>query len=181
MATLTSSGIFSVGDSVLVQEQVSVPIISAPSFGGGSGTGRLVHPTLGTYDYVMAPPEWGNMDTDAIIPPIWASTKTLTGGANTLWSGYMKDVEVYERWTGKVAMKAPQFRMFLDFWMNPPSPPSYVEWYPSYMNGNGYQVIIVDVACGGAKGVNLDYLIFQVDGFIKGPVVLKMRLVGYVP
>ena len=78
-------------------------------------------------------------------------------------------------------MKAPQFRMFLDFWMNPPSPPSYVEWYPSYMNGNGYQVIIVDVACGGAKGVNLDYLIFQVDGFIKGPVVLKMRLVGYVP
>ena len=181
MATLVSSGIFSVGDAVLVEEQVSVPVISAPSFGAGTGTGRLIHPTLGTLDYDMAPPEWGGMDGDAIIPPIWASARTLTGGANTLWPGYMKDVEVYERWPGKVSMKAPQFRAFIDFWVNPPTPPSYVEWYPNYLNGNGYQVIITSVSSGGNKGVNLDFTLFQADGFIKGPVQINMRLVDYVP
>jgi hypothetical protein len=179
MATLQSSDTFSVGDAVLTQEQVTVPVVAAPV--SGSGTGRLIHPTLGTYDYDMAPPEWGNMDTDAIIPPVWASAKTLTGGANTLWSGYMKDVEVYEKWTGKVAMKAPQFRTYLDFWMNPPSPPSYILWYPNYLNANGYQVLITSVSCGGSKGVNLDFTLYQSDGFIKGPVTLNMRLVDYAP
>lgn len=178
MATLQSSDTFSVGDAVLTQEQINVLVVSSPI--AGSGLGRLVHPTLGTYDYEIAPIEFGNMDTDAVIAPVWASEKTLTGSANTLWNGYMADVEVYERWTGKVALRAAQFRMFKDMWMNPPSPPSYVEWYPNYINSNGYKVLILDVSTGGGSGVNLDLTVTQGDGFVKGPVELKMRLVAAV-
>lgn len=177
MALLTSQDTFSVGDATVTQETVQIPVLSAPV--APSGTGRLIHPTLGTYDYVEAPPEWGNMDTDAVIPPIWSSVKTLSGGSNTMWPGYMRDVEVYERWIGRVAIKAPQMRMLLDFWKNAPADPDYVVWEPNYINANSYKVIILDVSTGGSKGVNLDYTMFQGDGFVKGPVVLKMRLVDY--
>jgi hypothetical protein len=177
MATLTSSETFSVGAAATIEETVQIPVVSAPV--PPSGTGRLVHPTLGTYDYEMAPPEWGNMDVDAVVPPIWQNSKTLTGGSNTLWIGVVQDVEVYERWTGPVAMYAPQMRMFLDMWTNPPIPPEYVVWYPNYLNEFAFKVIILDVSTGGSKGVNMDYTLFQGNGFVKGPVTLSMRLVDY--
>lgn len=177
MATLTSSEIFSVGAATAVEESVTIPVVSAPV--APSGTGRLVHPTLGTYDYEMAPPEWGNMDSDAVINPVWQNVKTLTSGSNTLWRGNIQDVEVYERWTGAVAMYAAQFRMMMDMWTNPPAPPEYVVWYPNYVNANAYKVVILDLNCGGSKGVNLDYTLFQSQGFIRGTVTLSMRLVDY--
>ena len=177
MTTLSSQDTFSVTAGSTQQQQVTLLTVSGPV--APDGLGRLTHPTLGTYDYSIAPAEFGNMDTDAIIPPILSHTRTLSGAANTKWNGYMRDVEVYERWLGKVALKAPQFRMMLDMWTNTPEPPEYIVWTPNYLNNNAYKVIISDLSCGGGKGINLDYTLFQGDGFIKGPVELKMRLIEY--
>lgn len=177
MATLTSNEIFSVGDSTTIVESVDVLVIPAPT--PGSGNGRLIHPTYGTYDYGIAPESWGNIDTDAVIPPIWANKRTLTGATNTLWNGSIKDVEVYERWGGAVSMKAAQIRKFIQFWTNPPTPTSYTVWEPNYINALSYKVIIVSVSCGGRTGINMDYTVLQDDGFVKGPVEIKMRLVAY--
>jgi len=120
MTVLTASDTFSVGDTApRAVETVPVIVVSAPTAPGG--TGRLHHPVFGTYDYEIAPDEWTNLDSDIIYSPIWSHTQTLDGVASTRWAGYMKDVEVSERWVGAVAMKAGQLRMFLDFWMNPPA------------------------------------------------------------
>lgn len=177
MAVLTSSGTFSVGDAAVVQESVQISIIAAPT--APSGKGRLTHPVYGTYDYEIGPEQWGNVDTDVVIPPIWANKRTLTGAANTLWAGAIKDVEVYERWGGAVSMHANQLRKFVQFWTDPPNPTDYIVWEPNYINGLSYKVIVFDVSCGGRSGINMDYTILQDQGFVKGPVEIKMRLIDY--
>ena len=173
MTTLTSSSIFAIADAPTVEESVSLTIISGDA---APGTGRLVHPTLGTYDYARGPDEWTNMDTDAIIAPIWASTKTMGGAANVLWPGYLRDVEVEERWVQSVAAELEHLRMLLQFWMNPPDPADgFVEWYPTYHNALGFQVAMVSLTAGG-QAVTLHAL--SKRGWVRGPIVLRMRIIG---
>lgn len=76
-------------------------------------------------------------------------------------------------------MKADQVRKFIMFWTDPPNPPEYVVWEPNYVNALSYKVIITAVSCGGRSGINLDYTLLQSDGFVKGPVEVKMRIVDY--
>ena len=180
MAILTATNTLSVGDATILDDTVVVTVINTPQI-EGVAQGRLAHPGIGTYDYEKAPDEWTNMYTDVIIPPTWSSTKTLTWGQHTLWAGNIRDVEVYEKWNGRVAMKGPQFTTLLNFWVNPPTPPDYIIWSPNYLNSNSYKVIIVGVTSGTGSAVNLDYTLFQGSGFIKGPVTLKMRLVNWEP
>src|SRR5438105_11089454 len=96
MTTLTSSATITIGDGSTVTEQASVVVI--PAAGVGEGNGRLIHPTLGTYDYDMPPNQWVNLHGDVIVAPIWASEKTLSSVANTLWQGVIRDVVIEEHW-----------------------------------------------------------------------------------
>jgi hypothetical protein len=97
MTTLTAATTFSIGASTTVVESAQTTIL--PVIASGTGRGRLVHPTLGTYDYEQMPDEWVNVDGDVLIAPIWSSVRTLDGDANTLWQGDIRDVEVEEHWT----------------------------------------------------------------------------------
>lgn len=172
MTTLTASTTFTVGASSTVTESASVIIL--PAITAGSGRGRLVHPTLGTYDYAYMPDEWINVDGDVIIPPIWSSSKTLDGAANTLWQGHIRDVEVEEHWTFAVSIA--HLRTILSYWQNPPDPDDgYVTWYPNYANGNAYSVLMLDVSVGG-QGVKLNY-ISRRHSWVIEDMVLRMRLV----
>lgn len=176
MTVLTSQTTFTVGEAATETVAATLTILPAP--GAGAGKGRLVHPTLGTYDYPYAPDEWSNMDGDAIIAPIWASTKTLDGSANTLFAGSLRDVVVEERWTGDLSAPMAMVRMLAAFWQNPPDPATdYVRWYPSYANSLGFKVIILDLQVDG-QGFNLDFVSRQ--GWVAGGVVLRMRLAGRV-
>src|SRR5574340_1837596 len=85
MTTLTASSTIAIGDGPTVSASTSLVVL--PLAGTNQGPGRLVHPTFGAYDYARPPDEWMNMDGDAMIPPVWASTKTLSGAANTLFPG----------------------------------------------------------------------------------------------
>jgi hypothetical protein len=176
MTILTSSATIAVGDGATAVDSVQLTVLPAVSV--SSGRGRLVHPSLGTYDYVRGPDEWTNIDGDAIIPPIWASTKTLLGSANTLFVGNLRDVTVEERWTQSVAAEIDHVRTLLAFWMNPPDPSlAYVEWYPTYTSNLGYKVILLSVTVGG-KEITLSSLVHQ--GWVRGPIVLKMKIAGRV-
>lgn len=173
MSTLTGSTTFSIGASSTVTESASVVIL--PAIAAGAGRGRLVHPTLGTYDYAYMPDQWMNVDGDVIIAPIWASSRTLDGAANTLWQGNIRDVEVEERWTFAVSIA--HVRSIVAFWQNPPDPDNgYVAWYPNYANGLGFDVIMSAVTVGG-EGVTLNY-ISRRHSFVIEDMALRMRIVG---
>lgn len=173
MSTLTATTAFTVGASSTVVEATTVVIL--PAIAAGAGRGRLVHPTLGTYDYAQMPDQWTNVDGDVIIPPIWASSKTLDGAANTLWQGNLRDVQVVETWT--FAISIAHLRAILAMWQNPPDPDDgYVAWYPNYANGNGYSVLMLDVTVGG-QGVTLNY-ISRRHSFVIEDMALSMRVVA---
>lgn len=176
LATLNSEATFTIGEAST--ETASTVLTILPAIGEGTGPGRLVHPTLGTYDYEKCPDEWSNMDGDAIIAPIWASSKTLDGAANTLFSGNIRDVVIEERWIGDLSVSLAMLRMLAAFWQNPPNPADgYIEWYPNYINELGFKVIILALELNG-QGINFDYMARQ--GYVSGDLVLRMRIAGRV-
>lgn len=177
MAVISANNTFSVTEQdALVEESVIIPILSAPAE-APNGTGRLVHPTLGTYDYDLAPTKWRNIDSDIVVAPKWGVTEVLTGQKFTLWQGYDRDTRVAEIWepTGnaKASMRNEQMRMLLDLFMNPPTPPSFIEWYPNYTTSSGYKVIITGFTVGGSD-VELDYVTRA--GLVTGEVTLTMQI-----
>ena len=176
MPTLTASAEFTIGAGSPGVEEITLTILPAAS--GGAGLGRLVHPTLGTLDYAMSPSQWSGIDADVIIPPAWASTKTLSGAANTLWRGSLRDGVCVERWGTDcgASMPADQLRMLLAFWQNPPDPANgYVEWWPSYTSVFGFKVILMNLTAGPGQGVTLDTVLSQ--GWVVGQVELTLRVV----
>lgn len=148
------------------------------------GLGRLVHPTLGTLNYTHPPTEWQNIDGDVIAPPVWSSTKTLSGTSNTLWAGNIRDVVCVERWRerGALRMTMGQFRTMLAFYQNPPDPSvAAVEWYPDYTSALGFRVAMVSFTVGG-DGVTLDWVsMHSPEAFVADrDVELQLRILGRV-
>ena len=178
MTLLQSIGTFTVAAGTV--ETVSAAVTIVPSAGIALGRGRLTHPSLGVYDYGRGPDEWSNVDGDAIIAPIWSSHQTLLGASNTLFQGDLRDVTVEERWTQRIAMELVQARMLMAIWQNPPDPSvAYVQWYPSYANDLGFNVVILDFSIGG-QGINLNPLVKNGIGWVRGPVTIKMRIASRV-
>jgi hypothetical protein len=181
--TLSSKSTFGVAGAA--EEIVSLPIEIFPAYPAESGHGRIVHPTLGAFDYEVKPDEWVNIDADAIIPPVWSSSRTLTSAANVLWAGVLRDVVVEERWkaVGGLAMPVTQFRMLLAIWTTPVDPDvGYVQWYPNYITGVGFKVLPVNLSAGG-QGIALDDVTNYKDdegepiGWVTSPVTLTLKLV----
>lgn len=185
MTTLTSTTTITVGDAPTVT--ASTPLLITAPLVAPSGSGRLIHPTIGTYDYALTPTQWANMVGDAVIPPIWSAQMTLASDVNTLWAGNIKDVVVVEEWDadGGLSMPLSQLAVLLAMWQNPPDPDvGYVQWYPNYINSNGYNVIIeaikVENTGGGGSsgdGVYLDTFARTV-GMVAGAVSMSLRLVS---
>lgn len=179
MTTLTSSATLTLTDGSVVSE--SLPVTVLPALPAGSGKGRLIHPTLGTYDYDIEPTEWTNVFGDAVIAPVWSSNKTLGGASSAVWPGYLRDVVVEERWTaqGGLAMRATQLSMLLAMFQDPPDPESaWVQWYPNYITELGFKVILIDLSVGDSNAIALDG--FVRGGFVAKKVTLKMRIIDRV-
>jgi hypothetical protein len=155
MATLTSSGSFTVTEVALETAQVTVPVL--PSVGYPTGFGRLVHPTLGAMDYDIKPDKWVNIDGDVIPGPVWALTKTLGGSASSLWPGQISDVICQEIWgeaQDGMTMPVAMLRRLLAFWTTPVDPSvGLVQWFPNYVSNKGFNVILADLTVGsGGSG-----------------------------
>lgn len=175
MPTLTNSATWTLGAASPAAEELDIPILPAAS--GATGRGRLVHPTLGSIDYEKAPDAWSGIDSDVLMPPVWASTKTLSGAANTLWRGHLRDAVATERWLGDdLSMSIEQLRLLLAVWQNPVDPAAgYLQWWPNYTTTLGYQVMMTDVSVAG-QGVTLDYITRQ--GWVAAPVTISYRIAG---
>lgn len=173
MTTITNSGTFTVGDSAVAAESVTLTVVPAAST--GDGRGRLIHPSLGVLDYPYSPDKWTNIHGDLFVPPVINTTKALRGSTNTLFAGHIRDVECVETWDSDV-ISLPFFLALASFWMNPPDPSvAYVEWYPSYTSSLGYKVLLKNLTVGG-EGINLSYITRQ--GVVEGPVELTLRVCG---
>jgi hypothetical protein len=176
MATLTSSATLTIADAAVAVESIAVNVL--PVAATSTGRGRLIHPSLGTYDYIRGPDEWQNIDGSPVIAPIWGSQKTLLGASNTLFSGDLRDVIVEERWTQSVAGEIAHFRMLLAMWTNPPDPAvAYVQWYPTYTSTQGFNVVMLGLTLGGRE-ITITSLSHQ--GWVRGPLVLRMRITGQI-
>lgn len=175
MTTLTNSAIFTVGDAATAVESVALTIL--PAAASGSGSGRLIHPTLGTYDYSHMPDQWTNIDGDIIVAPIWSSAKTLIGAANTLMQGHVRDVTVTERWT--FAVPVAHLRALLLHWQNPPDPSvGFVQWWPNYTSTLGFKVALTDLTVG-SEAVTLDWISLR-HNMVVSDVALKLRIIDRV-
>lgn len=159
-----------------------LPALMAPY-----GKGKISHPIFGTFDYDVKPDQWKNVDTDILIKPVWSGSKTLTSAANTLWFGNIKDVIAEERWNQNLAMTISQLRLLNSIYTNPVDPSiGYVQWFPNYSNNNVYNVIPVDLTVADNDGIVLDDIVNAKnehgldDGWVTGPVILKLRLVAKV-
>jgi len=181
--TLTSQGTFEVYGAS--EELITLPLEVWPSFPVEGGYGRIVHPVLGAFDYEVKPDEWVNIDADAIIAPVWASTRTLTGAANVLWNGNLRDVVVEERWKalGGLAMPITQLRMLMAIWTMPVDPDvGYVIWYPNYITQEAFKVLPVGLSSGG-QGITFDDVVNYKDengepiGWMTNPVTFTLKLV----
>jgi len=149
VATLTNNTAFTIAASSTVVADVDVEVISIAA--SGEGRGRLIHPTLGTFDYLYMPNEWVNMDGDAIIAPKWQTQETLSSGQATLWGGNVRDVECVETWTGPGGLSMPMtmLRMLMQIFQNPVDPTvDYVQWWPSYTNALGFDVVVKSLLVG---------------------------------
>jgi hypothetical protein len=146
---------------------------------GATGRGRLIHPTFGTYDYPMPPDEWVNLRGDAIIAPIWASTKTLLGAANTLFVGDVRDVICEERWTqGIVYGGTAHADALIAMWSNPPDPSvAYVQWFPNYSSTQGFNVVLLGLTLG-QKDITTSSL--SHGGHDRGPLILRLRIASRI-
>jgi hypothetical protein len=180
MPTLTNSTTVEFGPEAPTVAEISVTSIALPIGGTPTGKGRLIHPTLGTYDYEHTPSSWDNIDADVIIPPVWASAKTLQGSANTLWTGNIRDVVCVERWdadAGDIKMRMSMLRMLISFFTTPPDPASaYVQWWPSYTTELGFKVAITNLQVGG-QGITLDTIASRKD-WARREVTLTLKLLG---
>lgn len=183
---LTSTAEF--GVAAAAEELVTLPIDIFPAFPSESGFGRIVHPLLGAFDYEVKPDEWVNIDADAIIAPVWASSRTLTSAANVLWNGNLRDVVIEERWKalGGLAMPATQLRMLLAIWTTPVDPDvGYVHWHPNYITPVAFKVLPVGLTAGG-QGITFDDVINYKDengdpiGWMTAPVTFQLKLVERV-
>jgi hypothetical protein len=154
------------------------------SITSSTGNGTISHPLFGTYDYEVKPDQWVNMDADAIIRPVWSSSKTLSSATNVLWSGSIKDVTVEERWTQPLSMTLRMFRVLATLYMNPIDPAvGYCTWYPNYINGHSYYVIPASLSVGDSTNFVFDDIVNTKNeygngnGWLTSPVTFALRLV----
>lgn len=167
---------------------IEAPIFSLPAWPVQKGRGRIIHPMLGAYDYQVKPDEWVNIDSDILVPPVWASTRTMTGATNVLWKGYIRDVVVQEHWKalGGLAMPIGMMRMLYMIWMNPLDPQiGYVEWYPNYISPLGFKVLPVALFAGGQGNFVFDDVVNYLDdrgpdGWVTQPVEFHLKIVDRV-
>ena len=197
---LTSSATITVSDVSPAVATTSAPVLAAVGYPNGNG--RMVHPVLGAFDYSTKPDQWLNVDGDVIVPPVWSHTKTLKGSQSALWQGDISDAVCEERWLslGGVSMPVDQLRTLISMWTNPVDPSvGYVQWFPTYANGNGYNVIISDITVGSpgnssmarASGIGLFSIALDdvvnyvngngdVEGWVTLPVTMFLKVVSKV-
>lgn len=179
--SLTSTATIIVADQTPTTASTSVVILPPSSAPGAVAKGRLIHPTLGTYDYPQAPEETQNVDGGPVYRPIWSHAQTLGGAASALWSGYLRDARVIERWKqGDVGMPAAFARALWAFFTNPPNPAddSFILWTPSYAGTDQqWRVAITDLRIGG-DGFNIDWRLMNFASYVPGPIELEMRVLG---
>lgn len=182
---LTSSSTITVASSTIMTTSTQLQVL--PPYLAPNGKGKIVHPLLGAFDYEVKPDEWVNVDGDVIIPPVWSSSKTLSGAANTLWAGNIRDVVAEERWNQPLSMPITQLRIFLFIWTTPIDPAvGYVQWYPNYINNNGYNVIPLSLSAGDQDNLVFDDVVNtkdfagNPDGWMTKPVTFKLKLVARI-
>jgi hypothetical protein len=156
----------------------------------GGGTPReLDHPLSGTFAspliYPINPQYWTNILDQALIKPLYASTRTLEKTATVQYGKDLTDVEVVETWMGggnRIAMSLSFFSSLWDMFAGDLDFVSqgFIQWSPRDLGNLKFKIIITDLTVGGQGGITVNHLARQGDGHIYESVQLKMRLIEQI-
>lgn len=202
MAILSSSITFTVGDAAPIATTTGDVVFSSPSpspilpgdpVGVAAGElRRLVYPTTAFAPIVYAtnPDVYTNFNASPLdVRPTVLTTGSLEDNLLVGWVGRPKDVSIEERWLGSTTRS----RMKLDFFMelhnyyrNPPTNGTYIQWEPRDRTTKVYNIVIESLSLSltgsagqGAGDFEFDYLVTR-HGYVAGSVTLKFKIIGEV-
>jgi len=202
MSIISNSITFTVGNAAPVATTTAdiVPAIpTGPIILPGDPIGvvagdlrRLVYPG-GTYApivYATNPDVYTNFNTSPLDKrPRVIASQTLTDNVLVGWLGQSKDVAIEERWLGSTTKSRMTLSFFLElqnYYQNPPTNGTYIQWEPRDRTTKIYNVIIEALslsttgsAGAGAGDYEFDYIVTR-HGYVAGTVVLRFRVISEV-
>lgn len=152
---------------------------------------RLVYPG-GTYApivYATNPDVYTNFNTSPLDKrPRVAAVATLTDNVLIGWLGQSKDVAVEERWLGSTTKSRMTLAFFLElqnYYQNPPTNGTYIQWEPRDRTNSVYNVLIEGLSLsttgssGGVGDYEFDYIVTR-HGYLAGTVIIRFRIISVV-
>lgn len=198
MAVITNSLSFTVGNQTPVATTTAevnpTPTTSSsasnPALTADTELRRLVYPTVafGPIVYESNPDVYTNFHTSPMDKRPRAFTQaTLTDNIIIGWLGVNRDVAIEERWVGnskESRMKLDFFLALKDYYENPPTNGTYIQWEPRDRTTKKYDIVIETLTLSltgsagqGAGDYEFDYIATR-HGYVLGTVVIRFRIVG---
>jgi len=199
MATISGVLNFTVGnaspvDTTTVDVNPATPLLTSSNQAATqtSELRRLVYPTsdFAPIVYETNPDVYTNFHITPLDKrPRAVTTPTLEDSVIVGWLGQNRDVDITERWLGSNKASRMTLDFFLalqDYYLNPPTNGTYIQWEPRDQSGTVYNVVIeaLSLSLTGSAGqaasdYEFDYLVTR-HGYVAGTVELKFRIVGAV-
>lgn len=135
-----------------------VTFIGTGSAGTPGAARILTHPNslLAPITYLTNPDRSLNLDNVVLSAPLISTALTLEDRKVFRFESNLADTIVTEVWEAsgpKAAMVAAQFRLFYEYWINPPPfdavNQTYIQWEPRDRNALKFNVEIVNLSVGG--------------------------------
>jgi len=200
MAIISNSITFTVGDNTPVATTQSdivlgtaSPSVILPGDPLGVTAGelrRLVYPStlFAPIIYETNPDVYTNFNTSPLdVRPRALTVGTLEDNVIMGWLGQSKDVSIAERWLGsttKSRMTLAFFTELQNYYRNPPTNGTYIQWEPRDRTSKVYNIVLeaLTLSLTGSAGVGagdfeFDYIVTR-HGYVAGTVELRFRILG---
>ena len=200
MAIISNSITFTVGDASPVATTQSdivfgtaSPSIILPGDPIGVTAGelrKLVYPdsSFAPLIYETNPDVYTNFNTSPLdVRPHALATATLDDNVIMGWLGKGKDVSISERWIGsttKSRMTLDFFTELQNYYRNPPTNGTFIQWQPRDRTSKVYSIVIESLTLSltgsagqGAGDFEFDYIVTR-HGYLAGTVELRFRIIG---
>ena len=153
---------------------------------------RLSYPgsTFAPIVYADNPDVYTNFNTGPLDKrPRAFAASTLDDNVLIGWLGRSRDVAIEERWIGSTTMSRmtlPFFMALQDYYQNPPTNGTYIQWAPRDRTTKVYNIVIeaLSLSLTGSAGqaggdYEFDYIVTR-HGYLAGTVALRFRIVSEV-
>jgi len=163
------------------------PALQSDAVGAGTPQ-ELSYPTSALNTplvFSVNPHTYTNVFSELLIRPLYQSQRTLSKTTTIQFNADQTDLEIKLTWIGggnRFAMDWTMFSNLYNYFNNPPNAANgeYIQWAPKDLSNHVYNVLLVNLECGGSNLIQLNNLAKTLDGFVTETVTLTMRIVSTV-